>query len=131
MQKILEESFPKPKEPIRLESEGVFSPTSLSDLGLDSHELIDNPMAAIMKPIIQYFEAIRPPMAFTAPPKSEHKVRIFRLSVMAKPKEIAVLESAIETLLNDGYCYHMPTVVNDYVIMDFSRRKEIEEDATI
>src|SRR6266540_1579096 len=61
------------------------------------------------------------------PIKSEHKVRIFRLLALAKPKEIAAIESAIEAFLNEGYCCHIPIVCNDFLIMDFSRRKENKE----
>ncbi len=114
-----------PSEPIRLESEDIFNSELLDSVGYpmpQAGEFVDNPMAALMQPLIQYFEAIKP-KAFE-PIKSEHKVKIFRLPALAKPKEIANVESVIETILNEGYCCHIPIVCNDYVIMDFSRRKE-------
>lgn len=110
-----------PSEPVKIETEGVFNQDYLEEMSS-----FDNPMAAIMKPLTQYFEAIRPkPLEF---PKSEHKVKIFRLPALAKPREIAAVESAIEAILNDGYCCHMPTVCGDFLIMDFSRRKETKEE---
>jgi len=125
VERILEESLPKPSEPIRLESEGIFDSPGypLPQEG----EFIDNPMAALMQPLIQYFEAIKPKAL--EPIKSEHKVKIFRLPALAKPKEIAAIESTIEAFLNEGYCCHIPTVCNDFLIMDFSRRKEDKDNA--
>jgi hypothetical protein len=118
VERILEESLPKPSEPIRLETENIFDSIGYPMPG----EFIDNPMAGLLQPLIQYFEAIKP-KAFE-PPKSEHKVRIFRFNDKTNCAKIA---EEIETLLNDGYCCHIPTVVGDFVIMDFSRRKENEE----
>ncbi len=125
VKRILEESLPKPSEPIRLESEGIFD--SLGYPLLQEEEFINNPMAAFTQSLIQYLEAIKPKAFALEPIKSEHKVRIFRLLALAKPKEIAAIESAIEAFLNEGYCCHIPIVCNDFLIMDFSRRKENKE----
>lgn len=115
----------QPSEPIKIETEGVFNQDYLEE----PEAFIDNPMVAMMKPLItEYFQAMRPkPLE---PIKTEHKVRIFRLPELMASAEIESVERAIEALLNDGYCCHMPTVCNDYVIMDFSRRKETEENET-
>jgi hypothetical protein len=120
VERILEEKLPEPNEPIRLETDGVFDSAGYPMPG----EFIDNPMAALMQPLIQYFESIKPPMAFTTPPKTEHKVRVFRFNDRTLP---GVVEAEMQELFDDGYCCHMPTVVGDFVIMDFSRRKEVEE----
>jgi hypothetical protein len=116
----------RPSEPIKIKTDGVFNQDYLEE----PEAFIDNPMVAMIKPLItEYFQAMRPkPLEL---PKSEHKVRIFKLSALAKQKEIAHIESAIESYLNDGYCCHMPAVVGDYLIMDFSRRKESEENEKI
>jgi len=114
VKRIIEDPMPE------IETEGVFDSAGYPMPG----EFIDNPMAALMQPLIQYFEAIKPPMAFTTPPKTEHKVRVFRFTDRTLPAKI---EEEIQAILNDGYCCHMPTVVNNFVIMDFSRRKETEE----
>lgn len=106
-----DETAPQPGASPEIETEGVF---------------MDNPLAAIFKPLTEYFKAIKPPMTLE-PPKSEHKVRIFYLPVVAPLEHLKKIESEIEAALNDGYYCHMPTVVNDYVIMDFSRRKETKE----
>jgi hypothetical protein len=116
-----------PSEPIRLETDGVFDSAGYPFPELDPETLMDNPMLALLKPLIQYFESIKPPMAFTMPPKSEHKIRIFRFKDSLGIASIDSIERTIENMLNDGYCCHMPTVVGDFVIMDFSRRKETEE----
>jgi hypothetical protein len=110
-----------PSEPIKLETDGVFDSANypIPQAG----ELIDNPMAALMQPLIQYFESIKPPMVFE-PPKTEHKVRIFRFHDRSV---LSAIEEEIQSFLDDGYCCHIPTVVGDFVIMDFSRRKEAEE----
>ncbi len=124
VEKILEEKLPEPSEPIRLESEDIFD--SVGYPPPQAGEFINNPMATLMQPLIGYFEAIKPKAL--EPIKSEHKVKIFRLPALAKPKEIANIEAMIEALLNEGYCCHMPTVCNDFLIMDFSRRKEGEKE---
>lgn len=136
VQRILEESFPKPSKkidgefypppskPPEIETEGVFNQDYLEDPGA----FIDNPMAAMLQPLIRYFESIKPPMASIERPKLEHKVRIYQLAKEYNLPAMEAFAAEIEALLNDGYCCHMPTVVGDYVIMDFSRRKESEED---
>jgi hypothetical protein len=95
-------------------------------------EFFDNPMGPIMKMLGRYLDSIRPPtvMAYDPlrPPRSEHKVKIFRLNDQA---DLTQIESAIEEYLNNGYCCHTPAVVNDFLIMDFSRRKETEENEKI
>lgn len=120
-------------EPIRLESGDVFSQGVFNQDYLEEAEqepFDDNPMVPMMRAAaVEYVKAIRAqPVTLAELPKTEHKVRIFRFAALAKSKEIAAIESAIESYLNDGYCCHMPTVVGDYVIMDFSRRKESEEE---
>ncbi len=129
--------MPEPSEPIRLETDGVFDSAGypLPQAGeFDSAgyplpqagEFIDNPMATLMQPLIQYFEAIKP-KAFE-PPKTEHKVRVFQFNDRTLPGKV---EEEIQAIFNDGYCCHMPTVVGDFVIMDFSRRKESDENEKI
>lgn len=131
VRKIIDEpDGPLPEFPIKppeIETENIFDP----DLEKpdpqfleEMNALMDNPLTAIIKPLTQYFESIKPPMAFERV-KSEHKVRIFQINNWTNADEIA---ANIEALLNEGYCCHIPTVVGDYVIMDFSRRKESEED---
>jgi len=116
-----------PNEPIRLETEGVFDsagyPLPLEAMMND--EFFDNPMGPLMKMLGRCLDSIKPPMAFTTPPKTEHKVRVFRFTDRTLPAKV---EEEIQAILNDGYCCHMPTVVNNFVIMDFSRRKESQED---
>jgi hypothetical protein len=122
--------MPDPSEPIRLETESVFDP-ELDSAGYPlpiEESFMDNPMAAMLQPLIQYFEAIKPKMS--EPIKTEHKVKIFWLHRSLKLEEIELIEKMIEDLLNDGYCCHMPTAVNDFVVMDFSRRKETEANET-
>jgi hypothetical protein len=124
---IIDAEFDPPSsEPIRLETDGVFDsagyPLPLEAMMGD--EFFDNPTGPLMKMLGRYLDSIKPPMAFTTPPRAEHKVRIFLLDGAA---DLQAIEGAIEGYLNDGYCSHMPTVVNDFVIMDFSRRKETEE----
>jgi hypothetical protein len=108
-----------PSDSIRLETENIFD--SVGYPMPQAGEFIDNPMAALMQPLIQYFEAIKPKTF--EPIKSEHKVKIFRLNDRTV---LAEVEAKIQTFLNEGYCCHMPTVVNDFVIMDFARRKDDE-----
>jgi hypothetical protein len=116
-------------EPVKIETDNVFDPELLNrpdpEFLNEMEEFLDNPMKPLVGLLSQYLERMAP-KAFE-PVKQEHKVRIFKLSALAKPKETSHIESAIESYLNDGYCCHMPTVVGDYVIMDFSRRKETEE----
>lgn len=121
-------SIEEKQEPIRLESEAIFDsdlerpdPEFLSEM--DS--FLSDPMKPLIRILTQSLEAIKPPRAMVYdPPAQDHKVRIFRLNDQANLTEI---ESQIESILNDGWCYHHPTVINDFLIMDFSRRKEIEE----
>lgn len=125
---IPEKPSPEPSKP-EIETEGVFDQSLLDSAGfpfpgLDPEAFMDNPMLALLKPLIQYFESIKPPMAFTTPPKTEHKVRVFRFTDRTLP---GVVEAEMQELFDEGYCCHMPTVVNNFVIMDFSRRKETEE----
>jgi hypothetical protein len=120
VRKITDEPMPEPNEPIRLETDGVFD--SAGYPFPQAGEFTDNPMATLMQPLIQYFEAIKP-KAFE-PPKTEHKVRVFQFTDRTFSARV---EEEIQAILNDGYRCHMPTVVGDFVIMDFSRRKESEE----
>jgi len=125
--KILKEPIPEPSEPIRLETEAVFDPELLQRPDPNFLEeiegFLDNPMKPLVGLLGQYLERMSP-KAFE-PIKSEHKVRIFRIDDRTVLAEVA---AEIETFLNDGYCCHIPTVCNDFLIMDFSRRKETEED---
>lgn len=142
VQRILEESLPKPSEPIRLESEEVFdsdllnqsdrdvaNPGFLSESEMDAFQ--DNPLKLYaglvgdLKSMASRF--MQPPRAMVYdPPAQDHKVRVFRLNDQANLTEV---ESQIESILNDGWCCHHPTVCGDFLIMDFSRRKESEEHA--
>ncbi len=127
VKRILEESIPKPSEPIRLESEAVFDP----DLEKPELDIFQNdPMKMYaslvgdLKHMASRFMQPRPAMVYD-PPAQEHKVRIFRLNDRVR---LAEVESQIESILNEGWCCHHPVVVGDFLIMDFSKRKESEED---
>lgn len=113
----------KSGDPIRLETDGVFDSAGYP-LPLRG-EFIDNLMATLMQPLIQYFEAIKPKMP--EPIKSEHKVKMYHFKCTegdpADLVDLVEVEREIEAFLNDGYCCHIPTVVNGFLIMDFSRRK--------
>lgn len=119
---IEENKTEAPSEPIRLETDGVFDSAGYPFPPVG--EFIDNPMAGLLQPLIQYFESIKP--KYLEPIKSEHKIRIYHFKEYDSASLEGIAEE-IENLLNDGYCCHMPTVVNNFVIMDFSRRKETEE----
>jgi hypothetical protein len=120
VKRIIEDPMPE------IETDGVFD--SAGYPMPQAGEFIDDPMAALMQPLIQYFESIKPKVF--EPVKSEHKVKIFWLHRSLKIEEVEQIETMIEDLLNNGYCCHMPTVCSDFVIMDFSRRKESEENET-
>jgi len=120
--KIREERIPS--EPIRLETESVFDPELLKRIEEEDDSFDDGPMNPIVKMLREYLDSIKPPMAFTTPPKTEHKVRVFRFTDRTLP---GMVEAEMQELFDDGYCCHMPTVVGNFVIMDFSRRKEAEE----
>lgn len=122
------EKLEVPSKPPEIETENIFDPELLNRIQEEDDSFDDDPMNPIVKMLREYLESIKPPMAFTTPPKSEHKVRIFQLNESIGLVAIDSIERTIEDLLNAGYCCHMPTVVNDYVIMDFSKRKESEED---
>jgi hypothetical protein len=110
---------------VEIETGGVFNQDYLEESGA----FIDNPMLALLKPLTQYFDSIKPKVF--KPPKTEHKVKIFYLPPVAPLEHIEAIATTMEAFLNDGYCCHGPTIINDYVIMDFSRRKEIEENEKI
>jgi len=116
-----------PSEPVRIETENVFDPELLQrpdpNFLEEMEGFLDNPMKPLVGLLGQYLERMSP-KAFELI-KSEHEVRIFQINDTANLEEIA---AEIETFLNDGYCCHIPTVCNDFLIMDFSRRKESEED---
>lgn len=110
---------------MKLETDGVFdsellNPPDLSFLA-EMDSFLKDPMTALMKILTQSLDAVRP-RAFE-PFKSEHKVRIFRFNDKTNRSKVA---AEIEELLNDGYCCHMPTPCGDFLIMDFSRRKDDE-----
>lgn len=119
-----------PSEPVKIETEGVFDPSLLDQPDPKFLEemgaFLDNPMTPIIKMLTQSLESLRPkPFEFPALPLAEHRVKIFRLNDQA---DLAQIESAIEEYLNNGWCCHHPTICGDFVLMDFSRRKESEED---
>ena len=126
-----QESPLKPNEPIRLESEEVFD----SDLlGRPDPELfMDDPMKMYadliggLRSMTSNFMRPRPAMVYD-PPAQEHKVRIFRVY---DQMNLAEVESQIESILNEGWCCHHPVVVGDFLIMDFSRIKESEENEKV
>lgn len=127
VKRIIDEPMtePFPVKPPELETDGVFdadlerpAPAFLNEIG----EFLDNPAGAILQMLAQSLEALRP-RAYE-PIKSEHKVKIFRLNDRTV---LAEVEAEIEAFLNDGYCCHMPAVCGDFLIMDFSRRKENEQ----
>lgn len=117
-----------PSEPIRLESDGIFDSAGYPTPS-ESDPFTEDPLAKFADRLVGGMERLMPampspgPIVFTPPP-AEHKVRIFRFYDKA---DLAFIERQIETLLNDGYSCHIPTVCGDFVIMDFSRRKESEE----
>jgi hypothetical protein len=124
---IEENKTEAPSEPIRLETESVFDPELLKRIQEEDDDFDNDPMNPLMKMLREYLDSIKPPMAFATPPKTEHKVRVFRFNDRTLP---GVVEAEMQALFDDGYCCHMPTVVGDFVIMDFSRRKESEENGT-
>lgn len=131
--RIRSERIPEPKEPIKIETEGVFNQDYLEEAEpkpFDDNSMV--PMMMMRAAAAEYVKAIRAqPPAFAEPPKSEHKVRIYQLTAEYNQAALEAFAAEMEAFLNEGYCCHMPTVVNDYVIMDFSRRKESEENEKI
>lgn len=118
-----------------IETENIFDPELLNRPDPAFLEemggFLDNPMGPLIKVLAQSLEACAPkPLVLPDPPKTEHKVKIFWLHRSLKIEEVEEIETVIEAFLNDGY-RGFPTVCNDFLIMDFSRRKETEEDATI
>ena len=112
-----------PNEPIRLETESIFDPELLKRIQEEDNDSFDDdPMNPIIKMLREYLESLRP--RIPEPIKTEHKIRVFRFTDRTLPAEV---EAEMQALFDDGYCCHMPTVVNNFVIMDFSRRKETEE----
>lgn len=131
VKRIIDEPMPEPSpiKPPEIETENIFDPElEKPDPNFleEMNEFLDDPMKPIVKMLGQYLESIKPPMAL-GPIKSEHKVKIFWLHRSLKLEEVEQIETMIEDLLNDGYCSHPPVVCNDFLIMDFSRRKETEE----
>jgi hypothetical protein len=119
-----------PSEPVTLECGEIFDPELLNrpdpEFLSEMDSFLSDPMRPLIKILAQSLEAIKPPKAFEMV-QSEHKVKIFRMHALMKPKDISSVEATIEAILNEGYCCHIPTVCNDFLIMDFSRRKETEE----
>lgn len=115
-----------PSEPVKIETDGVFDSELLDSAGYpmppEIDSLLSDPMGVMLKMLGNYFDSMRP--RAVKPIKTEHKVRIFQINDRANLEEIA---AEIEALLNDGYCCHMPTPCGDFLIMNFSRRKETEE----
>ena len=118
-----EEKEFQPNEPLRIETENIFD----SEPADDPFE--DNPMKMLRGMMGDLKEmALNPrPIGFMPPP-SEHKVKIFRLHEFLTPTDLEYVEKTIEEFLNDGYRCHALAVCGDYLIMDFSRIKESEED---
>lgn len=108
-------------EPISLETEKIFDPEFEQPA---PGSILDDPIMAYADRIMDGLKDMMPTPMVYDPPLSEHKVRIFRLNDRAS---LGQIENAIEEYLNNGY-RGFPTVVNDFVIMDFSRRKEAEKD---
>ena len=111
-------------EPIRLETEEVFDLEKLEpDLFQDDPLKMYASLVSDLKHMASCFMRPSPIIAY-APPEQDHKVRIFRVYDQMRLTEV---ESQIESILNEGWCCHHPVVVGDFLIMDFSRRKETEE----
>jgi hypothetical protein len=129
VQRIIDEPMPEPSsEPIRLESEGVFNSEPFDSAGYpfplgELSEFLNNPMMGFAKMLGQFSESMSRPR-IPEPIKTEHRVKIFRFNDQTNLGEVA---SKIEAILNEGYCCHMPAVCGDFLIMDFSRRKETKE----
>lgn len=66
--------------------------------------------------------AMRPSLGILAElPPTEHRVKIFQMDDRTSLVDVA---DQIEILLNNGWCCHHPAVCNNFLIMDFTRRKE-------
>jgi len=112
-----------------IETEGVFDSAGyqIPDFGVGPFP--DNPMKMLagMMGDLKDMALHRGPFVLPSAPPLEHKVRIYQLVEEYNLEALEQMAAEMEAFLNDGYCCHMPTVVNNYVIMDFSRRKEPEE----
>lgn len=125
VKRIIDKPLPEPSKAPEIETENIFDPDleKPDPKFLEEMEgFLDNPMNMVMKVLTNYLDSLKP--RIPEPIKSEHKVRIFRLNDRTV---LAEVEAQIEAFLNDGYCCHMPTTCNDFLMMDFSRRKETEE----
>lgn len=124
------ERISQPSKPPEIETENIFDPELLNRPDPAFLEemggFLDNPMGPVMKMLTQYMETFKPSPIVYDPPPQEHKVRIFCLDRAA---DLHVVEREIESYLNNGY-RGFPTVCNDFLIMDFSRRKESEENGS-
>ena len=114
------------EEPI-IDSENIFDP----DLA-DRRANVDNPdwLPGVTDPVTAVVGALKELMPTRAdlfkPPNLEHKVRIYEFNNSMNREEV---RAEVEALLNDGYHLQFPSVIcNDYVMLDFSRRKEDKEE---
>jgi hypothetical protein len=114
------------EEPI-IDSEDIFDP-DFTDRGAN----VANPdwLPGMTDPVTAVVGALKEFMPTRADlfksPKLEHKVRIFVFNDSMNREEV---RAEIEALLNDRYHLQFPSVIcNDYVMLDFSRRMEEEDD---
>lgn len=125
VKRIIDEPMPE----IEIETKNIFDPEldSLhSPLRFTGEPFPGDPMqviAGMMRDLKDMAPQFMPSPIVYEPPPSEHKIRIFRLN---DHSDLPQIESAIEEFLNNGYRGY-PITCNDFLIMDFSRRKEIEE----
>jgi hypothetical protein len=131
VRKIIDEPMPElsPSKPPEIETEGVFDPSLLDSAGHslppESDPFTEDPLARFADRLVGGMERMavnHAPMIFEPPP-TEHKVRIYLLD---RAGDLQAIEREIESYLNNGY-RGFPTVCNDFLIMDFARRKESEE----
>ena len=118
---------PTTNEPINLESENIFDP-DLADQSPD----VTNPdwLPGVTDPVTAVVGALKELMPtradFLKPPNLEHKVHIYVFNDSMNREEV---RAEVEALLNDGYHLQFPSIIcNDYVMLDFSRRKEDKEE---
>jgi hypothetical protein len=115
------------EETLNIESENIFDP-DLTNRGAN----VNDPdwLPGVTNPVTEIVGVLKELMPTRAdlfkPPNLEHKVRIYVFNDSMNREE---MRAEVEALLNDGYHLQFPSVIcNDYVMLDFSRRMEEEED---
>lgn len=118
-EKIAQSRERQPMKAPEIETENIFD----SEPADDPFE--DNPMKMLRGMMGDLKDMALNPRPIGFMPPLEHKVKIFCFDGATNHQ---VIEAEIEALLNAGYRCHAPAVCGDFLIMDFSRIKESEED---